>query len=339
MSSASESVPVVDFAPLRSSADAPSRARTLDELRKACRDWGAFQLVGHGIPSELTRGFSQEMRRFFALPGERKEAVRRGADNSFGYNDRELTKNRVDWKEVFDFGFVPHPELPDEHPDNRSEEGFNLWPAGLPGFETTMKAYFAACSALSLQLLEALCESLGLEPRTLHPSFEGVHTSFLRLNYYAPCPDAAPADSPTVPRQGRLGVGHHTDAGAFTFVCQDGADGLQVEHAGRWHTVETLPGALIVNLADMLQVWSNDRLRSPLHRVIASPLAERFSAPFFFNPAYDTLCAPLPELIDPTHPAAFRSIRWGEFRRRRAAGDYADLGEEVQLSRYRTGAA
>jgi isopenicillin N synthase-like dioxygenase len=338
MTSHPASVPVVDFAPLRSPADAAAQQQSLDGLARACREWGAFQLVGHGIPRELTQRFAREMRRFFSMPREAKDALRRGPDNAFGYNDRELTKNREDWKEVFDFGFVPHPELPDSHPDNRTEDGRNLWPEDLPGFEATMKAYFSACSVLSLELLEALCRSLALPRKTLHPYFEGVHTSFLRLNHYAPCPDAAPADSPTVPERGRLGVGHHTDAGAFTFVRQEGVDGLQVEHSGRWHTVEALPEALVVNLADMLQVWSNDRLRSPLHRVIANPHAERFSAPFFFNPAYDASCAPLPQLVDASHPAAFRPIRWGEFRTLRAAGDYANLGEEVQLSHYRTAA-
>lgn len=331
-----ESVPVIDISSLLAGHKGPAAQAAVDELSAACRDWGAFQIVGHGVPAELLARLCDEMRRFFALPPRDKQSVRRGPDNSWGYNDLELTKNVRDWKEVFDFGAVPHPELPDDHADNHTEEGINLWPAMLPGFETTMKEYFAVCSALSFELLEAICAGLGLPPRALHPSFEGIHTSFLRLNHYARCPDAAPADSPTVPERGQLGVGHHTDAGAFTFVFQDGVDGLQIERGGRWHTIQALPGALVVNLADMLQVWSNDRLRSPLHRVIANPERERLSAPFFFNPGYDVMCSPLAALTDEERPAAYEAIRWGEFRRRRAAGDYADLGEEVQLGHYRS---
>ena len=337
--SPSGSIPVIDVAPLLEAGDVGGAPGALEALNAACVDWGAFQIVGHGIPEALTTRLCREMRRFFASSPSAKERVRRGPDNARGYNDRELTKNALDWKEVFDFGFVPHPELGDAHPDNRSEDGVNLWPADLPGFEASMKEYFAACSALSLKLLEGICAGLGLPPRVLHPHFERAHTSFLRLNHYAPCPDPAPADSPTVPLTGRLGVGHHTDAGAFTFVFQDGVDGLQVQRGERWHTIEAVDGALVVNLADMLQVWSNDRLRSPLHRVIADAEHERFSAPFFFNPAYDTSCAPIAALIDDAHPAVYDAIRWGDFRQRRAAGDYADLGEEVQLAHYRRSGA
>jgi isopenicillin N synthase-like dioxygenase len=328
-------VPVVDMEPLLRAERVGEAQPAIDALYAACRDWGAFQLVGHGIADELMRGLCAEMRRFFALPSRDKESVRRGPDNSRGYNDSELTKNARDWKEVFDFGFVAHPELPDDHPANRTEDGANLWPEMLPDFEPTLKEYFEACTALSGKLLEGICAGLGLAPQILHRHFEGVHTSFLRLNHYAPCPDPTPPDSPTLPAIGQLGVGHHTDAGAFTFVCQDGIDGLQIERAGHWHTVEALPGALVVNLADMLQVWSNDRLRSPLHRVIASAEGERFSAPFFFNPAYDTLCAPLAGLTHAEQPPLYSAIRWGEFRKLRADGDYADLGEEVQISHYR----
>ena len=84
-----------------------------------------------------------------------------------------------------------------------------------------------------------------------------------------------------------------------------------------------------------MQVWSNDRYQSPLHRVVVTANHERYSAPFFFNPSYDALCAPLPELVQVDGRPRYRPIRWGEFRSLRAAGDYADIGEEVQVEHYR----
>jgi len=92
----------------------------------------------------------------------------------------------------------------------------------------------------------------------------------------------------------------------------------------------------VVNIGDIVQVWSNDRYRAALHRVLANADAERFSAPFFLNPAYGACYAPLPTTVDARHPPAYRSINWGEFRALRAAGDYADCGEEIQISHYRT---
>ena len=63
--------------------------------------------------------------------------------------------------------------------------------------------------------------------------------------------------------------------------------------------------------------------------------SERYSAPFFFHPAYETICAPLQGLFDADRPPRYRPIHWGEFRRLRTAGDYADYGKEVQIEDYR----
>jgi isopenicillin N synthase-like dioxygenase len=108
-----------------------------------------------------------------------------------------------------------------------------------------------------------------------------------------------------------------------------------VYREGKWHLVEPRRDALVVNVGDIVQVWSNDRYQAALHRVIADADAERFSVPFFFCPAYSADYAPLPTTIDRRTPPHYRSINWGEFYEGRAAGDYADHGEEVQISHYR----
>ena len=162
-----------------------------------------------------------------------------------------------------------------------------------------------------------------------------AHSSFLRLNHYPACPDPAPPDAPDAPPRGRLAVGRHSDAGALALLWQSDIASLQVKHAGAWRLVPSVAGALVVNIGDMVQVWSNDRYRAPLHRVVARERAERFSAPYFFNPAYETHCAPVEELLDADSPGHYRPVPWDDFRRQRAAGDYSDLGEEVQISHYR----
>ena len=98
-------------------------------------------------------------------------------------------------------------------------------------------------------------------------------------------------------------------------------------------------GTIVVNLADSLQVWSNDRYRSPLHRVIVHRDRARCSAPYFYNPSYDTVCEPLPGLLAGGQAPRFRPISWAHFRDRRSAGDYADYGAEIQIEDFRvTGA-
>jgi isopenicillin N synthase-like dioxygenase len=95
--------------------------------------------------------------------------------------------------------------------------------------------------------------------------------------------------------------------------------------------VQSEPGALTVNLGDMLRVWSNDRYRSPVHRVLARTDRERFSAPFFFNPRYDTLCSPLAGREESGFTPRFREVSWAHFRDQRSAGDFADYGSEIQV--------
>ncbi|MFG0319692.1 MAG: isopenicillin N synthase family dioxygenase, partial [Planctomycetota bacterium JB042] len=257
---------------------------------------------------------------FFALPPAEKGAIERTAENPWGYYDRELTKNVRDWKEIFDVGPADGGARPQ-------------WPASPPGFRPAMEAWFEACSTLARSLVGAIATNLGATPETLTACFDDA-TSFLRLNHYPPCDDPAPADSPTVPTAGRLGIGHHTDAGAVTVLLQDERPGLQVERDGTWHLVPPVADALTVNLGDVVQVWSNDRYRAPSHRVLADRERPRTSAPFFLNPSSSTTYAPL-EGACRDAPPRYRPISWREFRAARAAGDYADVGEEIQISHFR----
>jgi len=318
-------IPTID---MRALAPGSAAAKTLDD---ACREWGFFQLTGHGLAAEVASDAWARTQEFFALPLEAKRAVSRSEDNPWGFYDRELTKNRRDWKEIFDFG--PAEECRDPGGEVRRVEV--QWPAGLPEFARAMGAHYRECERVAFRLLEALSANLGMPPHHLADAFRPNHTSFVRLNYYPACADAWAPDTATVPDRGHLAVNQHTDAGAFTLLLQAEQDGLQVHRHGAWHTIEPQEGALVVNIGDVVQVWSNDRYEAALHRVLANPKAERFSIPYFFNPAYTADYAPLPSLCSADQPARYRPINWGEFRAGRAAGDYQDLGEEIQIEHFR----
>jgi isopenicillin N synthase-like dioxygenase len=85
----------------------------------------------------------------------------------------------------------------------------------------------------------------------------------------------------------------------------------------------------------MMQVWSNDTYQAPPHRVLAMEICDRYSIPFFFNPAAQARVSPLPTVVSESRPGAYRTIDWAEFRGKRTDGDYADYGTEVQISQYR----
>ncbi len=309
-------IPVINISRLE-------RSETLRDLDCACRNWGAFQVLGHGVPAGVINTLQHAMREFFAQPPAEKRRIQRTRDNPWGFYDQELTRNTRDWKEIFDFGPADNGSLAPQ------------WPTALPHFRPAVLAYYAACEVLAFRLLGAVAATLGAAEAALSRHFHHRHTSFVRLNYYPVCPrPEAPAEAVT-PESGHLGLNQHTDAGALTILLQDRQPGLEVYRDGLWKLVEPIEGALVINLGDIIQVWSNDRYRAPLHRVLANDGASRYSAPFFFNPSYDSGYRPLPGTVDVRHPARYREINWGEFRRLRTLGDYGDYGEEIQISHFR----
>ncbi len=291
-------------------------------LDQACSQWGFFKLSGHQIPPHLIREVMAQTSRFFQQPHAQKQKIARSADNAWGYFDAELTKNRRDWKEILDIGpAVTSGPLAGSFPQ---------WP-DQAGFQEVMMALESHFHSIALELVRSITATLG-SVEDLTAAFDD-HSSFLRLNYYRPCPDPAPADADFVPLKGELGISHHTDAGALTVLLQDEQPGLQVYRDSRWHTIMPSEDALIINIGDIVQVWSNDRYQAPLHRVLANANQPRISTPYFLNPNYDYDYAPLAATLLEAEPK-YNAINWGYFRSQRSQGDYADHGEEIQIANF-----
>src|SRR6188508_1859547 len=225
-------LPVIDVSDLH-------RAATQRAIDAACRDWGFFQIVGHGVSEYTLAALRREMRAFFALQLSAKRAIARTAENPWGFYDRELTKHTRDWKQVYDFGPADGSAIAPQMPRE------------LPRFGSAIARFYAECDALAFELVEVIAGNLGTPPGALDSCFRPEHTSFLRLNYYPPCPlPARPADPstaggrellpafaalpPSMAGAGHLGVNPHTDAGALTLLLQDDQPGLEVFHDGAW---------------------------------------------------------------------------------------------------------
>jgi len=317
----SVSVPIIDVGGLHSD-DAKAAIRAIAD---ACREWGFFQVVNHGVSETLINDTWRHTRQFFHLPRDTKESVLRTRENPWGYYNNELTKNQRDKKEVFDY------TTEGVDPIYRSE---NRWPEIDSDFRATMLAYLDACTTLSLHLIEAFCVGLDLPSDYLKKHFVPEHTGFIRLNHY-PVADPMAEDSADKLPAADMGVHHHTDAGALTVLLQDDTGGLQVYQNGHWHDIPPVQGAFVVNTGDMMQVWSNDTYQAATHRVLAMESSDRYSIPFFFNPAATARVSPLPTVVSASRPCAYETIEWAEFRGKRTDGDYADYGAEVQISQYR----
>ncbi len=323
-------VPVIDLSTFTDPAAPPTAI--VDAVGDAAARFGFFQVVDHGIADELVDRVWDRTAAFFALPVDEKRRLLRTKENSRGYYDRELTKNARDRKEVLDLAHQLRPDLPDDDPANRhAVDGANQWP-DLDGFRQTMLDWLDACEDLSLRLLAAFTVGLDEPAELLAPRFGPGHSSFVRLNHYPLDDPLTGAEAAEVTALGDMALHHHSDAGALTVLLQDEVGGLQVEHAGTWIDVEPIPGALVINTGDMMQVWSNDRYRAALHRVRPITDRPRTSLPYFFNPTYDTDYAPLAGSVAAGDHPHYTSINWGHFRQARADGDYADYGHEIQIA-------
>jgi isopenicillin N synthase-like dioxygenase len=357
------------------------------QIAYACRTAGFFHVIHHGIAPELMQEFRYQCRLYFTqLDISIKEQYRRNEKNARGYFDNELTKQRRDWKYALDVG-VPGSRRWDVADDDRKNgclDGYNQLPTDdeLLGFRSTVIAYFDACSDLSHRLTILMTD--GMKVKYSDSTTEGClplqsihnlgmdiiddlqknHTSYLRMNYYPPCPnDVALQESESNDGVPPLGISPHRDAGFLTVLLQDDdCYSLQVLETSnerdstgitqqKWRTVQPIKGGLTINTGDMAQIWSNGIYKAPLHRVLTHPNKERYSAPFFYNPGYATWIQPITlrtdsvmksrrcadgnaELNDNT-TLQYHPCLWGYFRAVRFAGDLTDVGVEIQVEDFR----
>jgi isopenicillin N synthase-like dioxygenase len=269
-------------------------ARRIDA---ALREAGFFAITNHGVDGAVRAAAFDAGHRFFALPEDVKQRwhidrwpLRRGFD-PIGWQALDPTQP-PDVKESFYTGV--------------EAIGPNQWPdeALLPGFRAAVEAYAAAMEALARRLMGLFEIALAL-PVGHFDGFMRHPTCTTRLLHYPPQPaTAAP---------GQIGCGAHTDWGALTLLAQDDAGGLQVQTAEGWIDVPPTPGALVVNVGDMTQRWTNDRWPSTMHRVINQHSGrDRWSIAYFFDLDAEATIVPLASCVSATNPARYGPITAGE---------------------------
>jgi isopenicillin N synthase-like dioxygenase len=280
------SIPVVDVSGLRS-ADRAERERVAAAVGKAAREVGFLYVSGTGIDEALFNRMLAATKAFFALPVEEKMRSYIGLSTCHrGYvpvGEEGVENDTPDMKEAFDTAL----DLPVDDPDHLAGNpmlGPNVWPE-LDGFAEAITAYYRAVLDLGHQLLWAFAVALGEDPDTF--TRHATKTpSQLRLVHYPYNPDAEDV----------LGIGAHTDYECFTLL-KPTAPGLEVLNgAGEWIDVPPLPDAFVVNIGDMLELWTNGAYVATSHRV-RKVREERYSFPLFFNVDYDTEVKPLPQFV------------------------------------------
>jgi isopenicillin N synthase-like dioxygenase len=287
--SAYQNLPLIDVRGLET-RDRNRLREIADEIGQAAREIGFFRIIGHGIDLGLVECTYQMAERFFALPDREKRRYYIGlSTNHRGYvpftekGDYPDEINRS--YEAFDLGV----DLPQNDPDYLAGNrllGPNVWP-DIVGFRQTVSDYYEQISALGRLITSILELHLDLTPGAMTGHMTKP-ISQLRLLHYVRQSDKTKAAS--------VNMGAHTDYECLTLLHTRNA-GLQVmTPKGRWIDVPVDPRVYVVNIGDMLEAWTNGKLRSTPHRVLnLSP--ERFSMPYFVATNHDTLIEPFPELV------------------------------------------
>jgi isopenicillin N synthase-like dioxygenase len=267
-------IPVIDVSALADGASPEARAATVAALGDTLERSGFAYLVGHGVPQDMIDGLWDLSKAFHALPMEAKRAI---AMNDFHRGYMPFSTSTIVTSSVAKVTrpnqseslMIMHEVAPDAPSFGEPLQGPNQWPADLPQLRDAALAYMRRLTELGEMMAGGLAEALGLPRDWFAPFF----------------------DEPTLfPRQeddaGLFGAAPHTDYGFITLLTQDEVGGLEVGNRhGEWIAAPPIPGAYVMNVGDILQRWSNGRFASTPHRVRNLKPQDRYSMPFFYDPA------------------------------------------------------
>ena len=306
-------IPIVDLADFTSGSEQDKKNFTA-KLGKAYEEVGFVAVKNHGIPDELIADLYTYVQQFFSLPDENKKTYERpdlAGQRGFTSYGKEHAKGyeAPDMKEFFQIGqeVTDDDTIKATYPDN-------VHVNEISDFTTTMIKAYKAFEKSGTSLLQSIAIFLDLDE---HYFDEYVHNgnSILRAIHYPPI---------TTEPKSSLRAEQHEDINLITLLVGASADGLEIlSMQGEWVPVTSLPEQIVVNVGDMLQRLTNDRLKSTTHRVVNPPKekwgAPRFSIPFFLHPKRSMNLTCLDSCINDAHPKIYDDITAGAYLDQRLA--------------------
>lgn len=260
-----------------------------DELGQSFAEYGFGVIRDHGIPQELIDRAEALSKAFFALPEEVKLAYKlEGSGGARGYTSFGTEKAKdAEVHDLKEFWHVGR-DLPAGHALAEFMAP-NVWPSEIEGFEETFEELYAAFEKAGGRVLRAIALHLGLAEDYFDATVEDGN-SVMRLLHYPPLGESAP--------EGAIRAAAHGDINTITLLLGAEEAGLELlTKQGEWLPIDATPGALVVNIGDMLERLTNGKLRSTTHRVV-NPRGDaarrsRYSMPFFLHFRPDFMIEPL----------------------------------------------
>eukprot|EP00258_Populus_trichocarpa_P049011 XP_024465030.1 1-aminocyclopropane-1-carboxylate oxidase homolog 1 [Populus trichocarpa] len=262
--------PIIDLEGVRK--DPFQRKEIVERVRDASETWGFFEVVNHGIPVSVLEEMKDGVCRFYEQDVElKKEYFSRDYTRKVIYNSNFdlYTASSTNWRDTVSYIMAPGPPMPEELP---------------AACRDILMEYSKAVMNLGNLLLELLSEALGLNPNYLK-DIDCAKGLAVLCHYYPACPQP----------ELTLRATKHSDNDFLTVLLQDQIGGLQILHQNQWVDVPPTPGALVINIGDLMQLISNDKFISVEHWVLANCKGPRVSVACFFS----TFLTPSPRFYGP----------------------------------------
>ncbi|CAI8612670.1 unnamed protein product [Vicia faba] len=309
----SSDIPVIDLTLISN-----GNIKEMQKLDIACKEWGFFQIVNHGVQKELMQNMKNVAYEFFKLPIREKDKYAMLSNDVHGYGHAYVVSEdqTLDWTDTL-FLLI--------YPDRFRKLQF--WPKTPQEFKEITEAYSSEVKRVGDELLSSLSVIMGLEKDVL----VGLHKEVLqglRVNYYPPC--NAPEEV--------LGLSPHSDSSTITLLMQDDdVPGLEIRHKGNWVPVTPISDALVVNVGDVIEIWSNGKYKSVEHRAVTNKNKRRTSYATFLFPRDDVEVEPFDHMFDAQNPKMYQKVMYGDYLRQslkrkmegKAHTDVAKIKEQV----------
>ena len=263
--------------------------RIVGSLERALTETGFVMVQGHGIPAELLRDVRRVVEGYFSRPAEEKMLDCITPDNYRGYIPLGFFSPNTGGNTPDQYeGYKLHHETPLKHPIREQCDlyGPNKWPAEPADMSEIITEFWRACDVAGRHLLKLISQIMGVNETAFLSFFDNPLTNMTLLHY-----PSQPADKP------KVGIHPHKDTDALTLLFPDQVGGLWLQPRGQkdWMEVIAPPDAMVVNIGDLLELWSGGYFVSTPHKVVNASGKERYSFPFFMVPRHDVVVEPLIE--------------------------------------------
>lgn len=302
-----KTIPTVDLSDF-TSGDVAQKKAFVKALGEAYETIGFVAVKNHGLSDELVTSLYNDVSNFFGLPAAQKskyEIPGIGGQRGYVSFGKEHAKGRSegDLKEFWHFGQYVEDNDPigAQYPDN-------VMCDEVPEFNKVGKNTYQALESAGKYMLRAIALHLGLDEMYFDARIHNGN-SILRPIHYPPI---------TSEPKNAVRAAQHEDINLITLLMGASADGLQIlNKKNEWVSVTALPDQIVVNVGDMLQRLTNNKLKSTTHRVVNPPKEKwgtsRYSIPFFLHPRSEVSLACLESCIDKNNPKAYDDITAGEY--------------------------